>query len=105
MAEMILPCPFCGSQPDEQDASMFVVECPSCGIHGPACDDAVHAIAAWNKRAQPSAARDMLAALVDVYDDGMNNPPESRTYVDGAFIQQMDEARAMLAAAETPKGE
>jgi len=54
---------------------------------------------------ESEGARDQLAALVDIYDDAMNNPPESRTYVDGAFGQQMNEARVWLAAAEAPNEE
>ncbi|WP_456281638.1 hypothetical protein M1D55_19545 [Cupriavidus sp. JZ107] len=44
--------------------------------------------------------RDQLAALVDIYDDAINNPPGHRTYVDGAFQQEMDKARAALAASK-----
>lgn len=38
------------------------------------------------------------AALVDIYDDALNNAPEDRCYVDGAFTAEMDEIRALLAA-------
>jgi len=40
----------------------------------------------------------LLAALVDIYDDGMNNAPEDRCYVEGAWKETLDEARAYVAA-------
>ena len=39
----------------------------------------------------------LLAALVDIYDDGMNNAPEDRCYVEGAWKETLDEARAYIA--------
>ena len=53
----IKPCPFCGTQPDYDDANHMNVECPSCGITGPA---GIHigkesAIEAWNARAAVQA--------------------------------------------------
>jgi hypothetical protein len=45
-----------------------------------------------------AVAYTLLAALVDIYDDGMNNAPEDRCYVEGAWKETLDEARAYLAA-------
>lgn len=45
------PCPFCGAKPDDQDVGLFVVECPNCGIVGPAAENRDAAIQAWNRRA------------------------------------------------------
>jgi hypothetical protein len=44
--------------------------------------------------------RDICAALVDIYDDAMNNAPEDRCYVDGAWKEELDKARAIIAATE-----
>lgn len=50
-------------------------------------------------------AHNLLAALVDIYDDGQNNPPEHRSYVDGAWDDALNEARKFLAArAAEPEG-
>lgn len=46
----LMPCPFCGTQPDECDIGQFVVECPSCAIVGPASDNSNAARRAWNTR-------------------------------------------------------
>lgn len=42
--------------------------------------------------------RDRCAALIDIYDDGMNNAPEDRCYADGAWREEIDGTRALLAA-------
>ena len=39
----------------------------------------------------------LLAALIDIHDDGTNNAPEHRCYVEGAWNDVMDEARAYVA--------
>lgn len=54
---------------------------------------------------QPQAAetkgltnwRERCAVIVDIYDDAKNNAPEDRCYADGAFGQEIDELRALLA--------
>lgn len=112
------PCPYCGDYGAEvaesNVTSIFgglkkAVFCNLCFAEGPTAETVTNAVAAWNRRATQAVPaltddwRDQLAALVDIYDDAMNNPPESRTYVDGAFKQQMDEARALLAAPQPPQ--
>lgn len=42
-------------------------------------------------------AMKLLAAIVDVHDDGMNNAPEDRCYVEGAWAEVLAEARALIA--------
>jgi hypothetical protein len=49
--------------------------------------------------------QDRCAVLVDIYDDAMNNAPEDRCYVDGAFKAEMDEVRTLLTAARPASGE
>ncbi|KVN25595.1 hypothetical protein WJ63_15810 [Burkholderia pyrrocinia] len=44
----------------------------------------------------------LLAALIDIYDDERNNAPEDRCYVEGAWTEVVDEARATLLAAPQP---
>ncbi len=55
-------CPFCGSTHapqlsvrDEIPSRPHVVICRNCGARGPAKELPEHAIAAWNRRAQPVA--------------------------------------------------
>ncbi|MGT2472003.1 hypothetical protein [Paraburkholderia terrae] len=43
----------------------------------------------------------MCAALIDIYDDAMNNAPEDRCYVDGAWKEELDKARALLSDSAT----
>jgi hypothetical protein len=43
------------------------------------------------------AAHKLLAALLDIHDDGTNNAPEDRCYVEGAWKETLDDARAYLA--------
>ena len=45
--------------------------------------------------------RDVCAALIDIYDDAMNNAPEDRCYVDGAWKEELDKARALLSDSAT----
>jgi hypothetical protein len=47
--------------------------------------------------AEPVAHK-LLAGLIDILDDGLNNAPEHRCYVEGAWNEALDEARAYLAA-------
>jgi hypothetical protein len=42
-------------------------------------------------------AHKLLAEMIDILDDGMNNAPEHRCYVEGAWNEVLDEARAYLA--------
>jgi len=44
--------------------------------------------------------RDICAALVDIYDDAINNAPEHRCYVDGAWNEELDKARELLRESE-----
>ena len=46
--------------------------------------------------------RDLLAALIDIYDDERNNAPEDRCYVEGAWSEVLGEARALLAPLPDP---
>ena len=46
---------------------------------------------------QRNDCRAHLWALVDIWDD-QDNEPEARCYIDGAFKQQIDDARTFLAA-------
>ena len=60
----LMPCPFCGTQPDECDIGQFVVECPSCAIVGPASDNSTAARRAWNTRwGTPAGAEEVVAWL------------------------------------------
>lgn len=43
-------------------------------------------------------AHNLLAALVDIYDDGQKNPPEHRSYVEGAWADLLTAARTFLAS-------
>lgn len=57
---------------------------------------------------KPAVAHDLLAMLIDVYDDGQNNAPEDRCYVEGTWKEVLSEARSYLAAspaapAQSPK--
>lgn len=46
--------------------------------------------------------RELLAALIDIYDDERNNAPEDRCYVEGAWSEVLGEARALLAPLPDP---
>lgn len=46
--------------------------------------------------------RELLAALIDIYDDERNNAPENRCYVEGAWSEVLGEARALLAPLPDP---
>ncbi|WP_233633133.1 Lar family restriction alleviation protein [Burkholderia seminalis] len=46
--------------------------------------------------------RELLATLIDIYDDQRNNAPESRCYVESAWSEVLGEARAMLAPLPDP---
>ncbi|WP_256097487.1 hypothetical protein [Burkholderia cenocepacia] len=46
--------------------------------------------------------RELLEALIDIYDDQRNNAPEARCYVEGAWSEVLDEARALLAPLPEP---
>lgn len=47
---------------------------------------------------EPATARSILDALIDIHDDGQNNPEEHRCYVPEAWRDILAEARAYLAA-------
>ncbi len=52
----LAPCPWCGEVPDEAlDVRGTAIECPSCGVSGPAGRDAAEAVEAWNSRAPAPA--------------------------------------------------
>ncbi len=55
--------------------------------------------ASANETGAEGAFHKLLAALIDIYDDERNNAPEDRCYVEGAWTEVIDEARAMLAHA------
>ena len=65
----------------------------------------------WPSQAAPLAPdavnwRDRCAALIDIHDDAMNNAPEHRCYVDGAWKEELDETRALLTITrDAAKGE
>ena len=61
----LMPCPFCGTQPDECDIGQFVVECPSCAIVGPASDNSNAARRAWNTRWSTPAGAGEVADRAD----------------------------------------
>lgn len=46
--------------------------------------------------------RELLAALIDIYDDERNNAPEDRCYVEGAWSEVLSEARALLTPLPDP---
>ena len=48
-------------------------------------------------------AHNMLAALIDIYDDAHNNPPEHRTYIESAWGDVLREAREFLATPTPPQ--
>lgn len=45
-------------------------------------------------------ASTLLEQIIDIYDDGTNNAPEHRWYVEGAWSEVLAEARASIAAKE-----
>lgn len=47
---------------------------------------------------EPATAQSLLAAMIDIYDDGQNNPPEHRCYVEDAWPEILSDARTFLAA-------
>lgn len=56
-------------------------------------------------REPPVDWRDLCAALVDIYDDGTNNPPEARCYVEGAWNEELQRVRDALAVTRPSQGE
>ncbi|MEB2554089.1 hypothetical protein [Burkholderia cenocepacia] len=63
--------------------------------------------AALNGEPEPRAEvtnpfRDLLAALIDIYDDERNNAPEDRCYVEGAWSEVLGEARALFVPLPDP---
>ena len=67
--------------------------CATCGVSEVAARRAAH------HASQPKSLtdwRDVCAALIDIYDDAMNNAPEHRCYVESAWEETLDEARALL---------
>jgi len=47
-------------------------------------------------------AHNLLAALIDIYDDAQNNPPEHRCYIDSAWSDILRESRAFVASQPEP---
>lgn len=69
MSDKLLPCPFCGSEPElHTNGKLYWVECHPCGlipyIERPSADIVV---AQWNRRAQlavpPTIQQTLMAAL------------------------------------------
>lgn len=49
--------------------------------------------------------RHLCDTLIDIYDDGTKNPPESRCYVEGAWMEELQRVRDALAATQPSQGE
>jgi len=49
--------------------------------------------------------RHVCDTLIDIYDDGTKNPPESRCYVEGAWRDELQRVRDALAATKPSQGE
>jgi Lar family restriction alleviation protein len=82
----LLPCPFCGGEADIFEASedSFCTLCTDCGVETPYQISAEEAVAAWNRRAQPSEKPEPLTctcggALIS-WPTG-NNPPTFAYYM------------------------
>lgn len=52
---------------------------------------------------KPATAHSLLAALIDIHDDSQKNPPERRCYVESAWSEVLERARAFLAALAAPE--
>ncbi|WP_081058729.1 Lar family restriction alleviation protein [Burkholderia cepacia] len=114
---VLKPCPFCGGDVKHiqglppLDDSHFI-DCPGCGMSSKIASTKEAVIEAWNRRAHPGPPepraevtnpfRELLAALIDIYDDERNNAPEDRCYVEGAWSEVLGEARALLALLPDP---
>jgi hypothetical protein len=66
--------------------------------------DGVHKLYARAASPAPAGqAHSLLDALIDIYDDHQNNPPEYRCYVDSAWSDALKEARQFLAASQAER--